>query len=73
MPSTKHGKSKSVNKFSQPELSRYANSIERIGQLGDGSNLTMQSVGGASNKDKRQNFSLNPQQQAQLKHTLQKG
>ena len=30
LPSGKHAKSKSQNKFSQPELARYANSIERI-------------------------------------------
>jgi hypothetical protein len=65
LPSSKHAKSKSQNKFSQPDLSRYANSIERIGNLGTAmgaDSLTMQSMGGASNKDKRQNYSLNPQQ-----------
>lgn len=77
MPSNKHAKSKSQNKFSQPELSRYANSIERIGQNGGGlageSSLTVQTnANGTNNKEKRQNYSLNPQQQAQLKQTFQK-
>ena len=68
LPSGKNAnKSKSQNKFSQPELARYANSIERIGQMGTAQTNDSLATVGASNKDKRQNYSLNPQQQAQLK------
>ena len=70
MPSGKHSKSKSQNKFSQPELTRYGNSIERIGMMGSDS-ITMQSMTGVNQKDKRQNYSLG-QQQAHLKQNLQK-
>ena len=60
MPSGKHSKSKSQNKFSQPELTRYGNSIERIGMMGSDS-ITMQSMTGVNQKDKRQNYSLGQQ------------
>ena len=62
LPSGNHSKSKSQNKFSQPELARYGGSIERIGMIGSAMDpMAIQStMAGASNKEKRQNYALNP-------------
>lgn len=78
IPSGKHAKSKSQNKFSQPELARYNHSIERMTTQMQQDSITMTATGnpagsmGVSNKEKRANYTLNQQQQAQLKHNLQK-
>ena len=59
---SKHQKAKSVNKFSQPALQSYNNSIERIGPLNMPNQSSVSNVVAISNKEKRQNYSLNPQQ-----------
>ena len=58
----KHHKAKSQNKFSQPALTSYNNSIDRIGPISIPNQTSVNNVVGISNKDKRQNYSLNPQQ-----------
>lgn len=69
LPSGKHAKSKSVNKFSQPELARYNNSVERI--IGESSQTMQQTTPGLVVKDKRPNYTLHGQGHVQVKQSLQ--
>ena len=52
-PSSKHQKAKSQHKFSQPALSSFNNSIDRIGPMNINNQSSVGNVVAISNKDKR--------------------
>lgn len=69
LPSGKHAKSKSQNKFSQPELTRFNNSVERIAET---SQTVQTSTPGLGPKDKRPNYTMHAQGgHVQVKQNLQ--